>query len=219
MELWLDTCEPQVIISAQKLGIIKGVTTNPKILAESRTDPEQVINKLLNIQEGPIAVQVTADTDSEMIQQGVALHALSERLIVKVPVTQQGLIAMKELVKEGIYVMATAVFHAHQVMLAGIAGADYVAPYVSRMIDSGIDATKELEAMVAINRAYGFKTKILAAALRNVEQVMACARLGISAATMKSALFSQFIADDPQTTQCLREFADAWESVDSHLLA
>lgn len=212
MELWLDTCDAQVVTNACRLGIIYGVTTNPTILAESRDDVENVINKLLDIQDGPIAIQVTADNAPEMIKQAVALHAFSDRIIVKVPVIQQGLMAMKELVQEGVAVMATAVFQPNQALLAALAGADYVAPYVSRMFDAGVDAYGALQTMVTMYRHYGLKTKILAAALRTTDQITTCASMGISAVTLKSSLFSQFIADDPSTVGCLKTFAEDWES-------
>lgn len=212
MEIWLDTCDTQVITNACRLGFIFGVTTNPTILAEARDDAEHVICKLLEVQDGPVAVQVTSDNAPGMIKQAVALHAYSDRIIVKVPVVQQGLIAMKTLAQEGVSVMATAVFQPNQALLAGLAGAEYVAPYVSRMIDDGIDAYTALQMMLTMYRHYNLKTKILAAALRTTDQITTLATMGICAITLKSALFSQFIGDDPLTVECLRAFTEDWES-------
>lgn len=212
MEIWLDTCDTQVIAAANRLGIVYGVTTNPSILAEAPDDHENVINKILDIQDGPIAVQVTADNAPEMIKQAIALHTFSDRIIVKVPVVQQGLIAIKELVNEGVAIMATAVFQPNQALLAALAGAHYVAPYVCRMFDSGVDAYTALQTMLTMYRHYELNTKIIAAALRTTDQITTCGAMGIPAVTLKSALFSQFIADDSATLECLKVFAEDWES-------
>lgn len=212
MEIWLDTCDTRVISTACRLGIIYGVTTNPSILANAQENHEKVISQLLEIQDGPLAVQVTSEDANEMIKQGLALHSVSDRIIVKIPVIQEGFVAMKALVQEGVSIMATAVFNPNQALLAAIAGADYVAPYFGRMLDEGLDAQTALETMVLIYKNYQFKTKILAAALRTTDQITACASLGILAVTLKSSLFSQFVANDHSTLNCLSAFAEDWEA-------
>jgi TalC/MipB family fructose-6-phosphate aldolase len=212
MEIWLDTCDSRVIEHANRLGILYGVTTNPSILAEAKEDHNQVIQRLLEVQDGPLAVQVTTFTAEEMIRQAMALHAISDRIIVKIPVVQEGLVAIKTLSQEGVAVMATAVFQCNQALLAAIAGADYVAPYLSRMFDEGIDAFASLDTMATIYKNYRFKTKILAAALRTTDQIMSCASVGVSAVTLKSMLYSQFIANEPATLNSLRAFAEEWEA-------
>jgi TalC/MipB family fructose-6-phosphate aldolase len=219
MEIWLDTCDIEAIDKANRLGILYGVTTNPSILANADDDHDKVIQSLLDAQDGPIAVQVTACKAEEMIRQAMALHSVSDRIIVKIPVIQEGLIAIKALSEENVPVMATAVFHSNQALLAAIAGADYVAPYISRMIDEGIDAYASVQMMAAMYQTYRFKTKILGAALRTTEQITICASLGIAAVTMKSVLFSQFIADDKGTLNSLRAFAEEWDACEHQTLA
>src|SRR5690242_15483380 len=108
MEIWLDTCDINTITLASRLGILDGITTNPSLLAHAHEEPNKVISRLLDIQTGPIAVQVTTDETDEMIKQALALHAYSERIIVKIPVVQEGLAAIKTLVQEGVPIMATA---------------------------------------------------------------------------------------------------------------
>lgn len=218
MEIWLDTCDSQIVSTACRLGIIHGITTNPSILASAQEDQDKVISRLLDIQKGPVAVQVVADDADEMIKQALALHDFSHRIIVKIPVVQEGLAAMKVLVQEGISIMATAVFQPNQALLAGIVGADYVAPYVSRMFDEGIDAYSALETMASIYKNPQFKTKILAAALRTTEQITTCASMGISAVTLKGQLFSQFIANDKATVNSLMAFAEDWEACKYQIL-
>lgn len=219
MEIWLDTCDSKVIEQANHLGIIYGVTTNPSILAAAKDDHNQVIQRLLDIQDGPLAVQVTAFDADEMIHQGMALHVISDRIIVKIPVIQEGLVAIKSLVQEGVSVMATAVFQCNQALLAALAGADYVAPYLSRMFDEGIDAYASLDSMVTIYKNYQFKTKILAAALRTTDQITACASAGVAAVTLKSTLYSQFVANEQATMNSLRAFAQEWEAREHPTLA
>lgn len=214
MQIWLDTCDREFILTASRLGLVYGVTTNPSILAGMQENPDKIIAGLLEIQAGPVAVQVTVSHSDEMIKQALALHSFSDRIVVKIPVIQEGLIAMKELVQKGVSIMATAIFQPNQAILAAIVGVDYIAPYVCRMFDEGFDAYASLQLMVSIYKSHHFKTKILAAALRTADQITACASMGISAATLKEPLFSQFVANDPSTLKALRLFSDEWQACD-----
>jgi len=210
MKIWLDTCDSKSIKLANDLGILYGVTTNPSLIAAESGDIDDVINRLLDEQDGPLAVQVTADSADEMIKQAIALHTFSDRIYVKVPVIREGLIAMKELSAQDVPIMATAVFQPNQAILAALAGADYVAPYLCRMFDAGIDAYASLQTMLTIYKNYNVNTQILVAALRTTDQITACAAAGVSAVTMKSSLFSQFIADDSAAVASLRAFSEDW---------
>lgn len=210
MDVWLDTCDSKTIELAKKLGILYGVTTNPSLLAAESEDLEHVINRLLDDQDGPLAVQVTADRTDEMIRQAIALHTFSDRIIVKIPVIREGLAAMKELKEQEIPFLATAVFHPNQAILAALAGADFVAPYLCRMFDAGIDAYASLQTILTIYEKYKFKTKVLVAALRTPDQITACAASGVTAVTMKSSLFTQFISDDSTVLASLRGFSEDW---------
>jgi len=212
MELWLDTCDTQAITAASRFGLIYGITTNPSLLARAHDDHERVISSLLDVQDGPLAVQVTADEAVEMIQRGESLHAFSNRIVVKIPVTEEGLVAIRNLSEKGIPVMATAIFHPKQAWLAALAGAKYAAPYVGRMFDSGIEAYASLQMIVKIYQQYGIQTKIIAAALKTTDQLVSCAEMSIDAATLKPSLFSQLVADDPLTMDSLRGFTEDWEA-------
>lgn len=218
MEIWLDTCNSQVIKAAGQYGIIFGITTNPSILSKAQTDPEAVIHRLLDEQDGLVAVQVVADRADEMIRQALKLHSISDRIIVKVPVTQQGLIAMKTLSEREVPLMATAVFNPNQALLAALAGADYLAPYVGRMYSSGIDAIEALQTIKAIYDHYKIETRIIAAALQSPEQITVCAKIGMHAVTLKESLFNQFMANDSCTLESMEGFAADWELKSSSLL-
>ena len=212
MEIWLDSCSREAVRAACKYNFIYGITTNPSLLSRTKEDPRALICDLLELQNGPVAVQVISLDCEEMVLQALALNALSSRIIVKIPVTQQGLAAMKALAQEHVPVMATAVFQPNQALLAALAGADYVAPYLGRMLDAGIEAHTALQSMQTIYQQYGFKTKILAAAIKTPEQITACAEIGIPAITLKSTLFEQFLCDDPCTLDSLQTFAEDWQA-------
>lgn len=212
MEIWLDSCNREIIKAACKFNIIYGITTNPSLIARTKERPEKIINDLLELQHGPVAIQVIAINSAEIIQQALALSAFSPRIIVKIPVTQEGLIAMKALSQDHIPVMATAIFQPNQALLASLAGAAYVAPYLGRMIDAGIEAHSSLQTMQTICNQYNFKTKIIAAAIKTPEQITACAEIGVKAITLKSALLDQFLCDDPYTLDALQAFSEDWES-------
>jgi TalC/MipB family fructose-6-phosphate aldolase len=207
MELWLDTCDLDAIAAANKFGVMYGVTTNPSILAKANQDPETIVAKLLEVQDGPITVQVTNEDASGIIQQAKEFYMRSDRIIVKVPATQQGLIAIRQLSQDGIDTMATALFHPNQALLAALAGAHYVAPYLGRMRDAGIDAYATLRSMMTIYKQYAFSTKILVAALRTLEQITVCAEIGVHAITLKLDVFAQLMQEHPLTMEAIDIFA------------
>lgn len=213
MELWLDTSHLETIKKANRYGIIHGVTTNPSIIAKSQQDPAKLIPSLLSIQQGPVAVQVTADNSEEMIKEAKFLAEYSNRIIVKVPVTREGLAAIHSLSKLGISTMATALFHPNQAYLAALAGANYVAPYLGRMFDEGIDAWSVLQTMLSIYKQHPFKTKILVAALKSTEHITLCAEMGVHAITIKRESFEELLTEHPLTEQWVKIFAQDWEEV------
>jgi transaldolase len=129
MEIWLDTAELDLVQTAKEMGILHGVTTNPSIIAKSKMGMEDLLEKLLQMQPGPVTAQVTAEEAPEMVKQGSSLRQFSNRIIVKVPVTTEGVKAIYGLKLLQIPVMATAVFDSNQVLLAAKAGAAYNAPY------------------------------------------------------------------------------------------
>jgi len=133
MELWVDGIETAFVEHAKQLGILHGITTNPSILAQTDRPAEMVLQELLDKFPGPIAVQVTATTAADMIEQGKILLDFSPRLIVKIPVTEQGLHAISRLTHHEIPTMATAIFEPTQAFLAAQAGASYLAPYFAHI--------------------------------------------------------------------------------------
>lgn len=211
MEIWLDTCCVNTIKEANRFGIFFGITTNPSIIAKSNQDPEKIVTELLDIQDGPVAVQVTAENAEEMIFQAQALNAQSERIVVKVPATAEGLIAVKNLSREEIPTMLTAVFHPNQALLGALAGTDYIAPYLGRMVDGGIDAFTALQTMLKIYQNYSCKTKILAAALKNTDHITLCAEMGVQAITIKEERLQELLTENPSTIEACEIFNHDWK--------
>lgn len=210
MEFWLDTTNSEAVEKAARLGILAGITTNPSLLANDPRDTVEIIKCLLNIQEGPVAVQVLADDAETMILQGQKLYDLSERIIVKVPITQAGLEAIHQLSSDYIPTMATILFHPKQALMAAMAGANYIAPYISRIEKVGEDPWKILHSIKHIYKNYEIDTKILGASISSIEQMMKCAEMGIAAITLRDTLFNELVADDTLTLQGIKQFEAQW---------
>lgn len=216
MQIWLDSINFDLISKAEKLGILYGVTTNPSLLSKT-SEPLETIHTLLKIQKGPITVQVVAEKAQEMIHQAKQLHKLSPRIIVKIPITSEGLEAIHSLSKDNIKTMATVVFHPNQALLAALAGADYVAPYLSHMQKSDPDALSQLETMLKIFDHYGQKTKVLVASVRSQDQISLCLKMGVDAITLKDMVFMEMIQDHEMTLQKVEGFSKDWSQQSSDL--
>ena len=219
MEIWLDSSNVQLIKKAYKMGILYGVTTNPSLISQTHRKLEDVIQDILDAQPGPTTVQVTAEEASQMIRQGEKLHAFSPRIIVKVPVTVHGLETISYLSKKGVKTMATVVFDPNQVLVAALAGADYVAPYISAIEREGEDAQEILGTMMHIISYYKLKTKVLAASIKDAAQIKNFARMGLHAITLKDDVFNKFVDTHELTIERMEQFAVDWKKAQStHLL-
>ena len=151
MEIWLDTAEVELIESAKGMGILHGVTTNPSIVAKSNVRLEDLLEKLLLIQDGPVTAQVTAQDALKMIEQGESLYQFSNRIMIKVPVTKEGLKAIHGLSLKKIQTMATAVFDSNQVLLAARAGSTYIAPYFFSICEVDMSGMVQFKALFVID--------------------------------------------------------------------
>lgn len=218
MDIWLDTANIATIQKAIRFGLLAGVTTNPTIISESRKSLENVLEDLLHYQEGPITAQVVAEQTAEMVQQGQNLFNFSNRIIVKIPVTKQGLEAIYLLSRQGIPTMATTLFAPRQALMAALAGADYIAPYLSRLEKAGEDPWTVLSTMSRILHNYRLKTKILGASINSVEQVLKCAEIGIYGVTLKEEIFDRLIEDHSMTIQNVQKFSEDWKGNETPLL-
>lgn len=212
MEIWLDTADLDLIESAKSMGILHGVTTNPSIVAKSKIGMEELLEKILQVQNGPVTAQVTALDASKMVEQGRELYHFSNRIVVKVPVTKEGIKAIYSLSAEKIPVMATAVFDLNQVLLGAKAGAVYVAPYFSSMCELEMSGFDQFKSMAALLNRYQYSTKIIAASLKTAEQVRECAEIGTHAVTMNKDVFLSFIDNHPETMKRIDRFSKDWQT-------
>jgi transaldolase len=207
MELWLDTVDFNVIEDVVSKLNVSGITTNPSILATSKLSFRDTIAKLLEVQDGLVAIQVVATDVIGMISQAERLYLLNSRIIIKVPVTKEGLQVIKHLSQNNIPTIATAVFEPRQVLLASLVGAKYVSPYLGR-IEQGLIVLKE---MLQLLEMANYSTKILAAAIRSVEQVLSITTLGSQAITVPVQVLEELLQDNPNTLQSLLTFQKAWQ--------
>lgn len=206
MEIWLDTTDEQTIKKAHDLGLLYGVTTNPAILAQERAPFEEILYRLLDIQEGPVAVQVISDNTRKIITEAHKLNRFSARLYAKVPASHDGFLAMQNLIDDGVPVIATTVFTPSQAFVAFKLGAKYIAPYLGRIEANGTNIKDFLTSLKKMQIAYEFESKILAAGLKNLNQFQTAAEQGSDAATLPQNLFTELLATNSFTEQALEEF-------------
>ncbi len=207
MDIWLDTTDIKTIILGNQLGILKGVTTNPSLIGKSGESLEKNLDEILKSQSGPVTAQVTAVDHLNMIEQGETLREFSERIIVKIPVTQEGLKAMTALSHLRFPVMATAIFTPYQALLACHVGATYIAPYYSKM-KNPLDTLEKI--LLTLNR-YDFETKMVVASLKTENDLNDCFQLRVDAVTLKEELFEFLIADQSGTFEALDKFSKDWK--------
>lgn len=208
MEIWLDTIDEETILDGVRTGVVSGVTTNPSILSGAR-DVLATVRSLLDLQPGPVAVQVTAREAVGMVEEARYLAAFSSRLVVKIPVHREGLIAIEELKREGVPLLGTAVLFPHQALLAAHHEVAYLSPYFSHMGDHG-DAFETLKTIVEVVRATGCSTQLLIASLRHLDHIVYCACLGVEGVTIKADLYHQLVAHHPVVEGFSERFLADW---------
>ena len=214
MKLFIDTAKVEDIRKANDMGVISGVTTNPSLIAKEGRDFNEVIREITTIVDGTISGEVKATTvDAEgMIKEGREIAAIHPNMVVKIPMTVEGLKAVKVLSAEGIKTNVTLIFTANQALLAAEAGATYVSPFLGRLDDinqSGVDLIEEI---VTIFDNYGYDTEIIAASIRNPVHVTECALAGADIATVPYSVIEQ-MTKHPLTDQGIERFQKDYKAV------
>ncbi|MBQ5426708.1 MAG: fructose-6-phosphate aldolase [Pseudobutyrivibrio sp.] len=208
MKLFVDTGKIEDIRKANELGVICGVTTNPSLIAkEGGRSQEEILKEIASIVDGPISGEVKATTvDAEgMIKEGREIAALHPNMIVKIPMTLEGLKAVKVLSAEGIKTNVTLIFTANQAILAANAGATYVSPFLGRLDDINQPGIELIRDIADIFDIYGYETEIIAASIRNPIHVHDCALAGADIATVPYKVIEQ-MAVHPLTTAGIEKF-------------
>jgi transaldolase len=207
MKFFIDTANVEDIKKANDMGVICGVTTNPSLIAKEERDFNEVIKEITSIVDGPISGEVKATTiDAEgMIKEGREISKIHPNMIVKIPMTVEGLKAVKVLTAEGIKTNVTLVFSANQALLAARAGATYVSPFLGRLDDISQPGIDLIRSIAEIFQIYGLETEIIAASVRNPIHVTDCALAGTDIATVPYSVIEQ-MTKHPLTDQGIAKF-------------
>ncbi len=212
MKLFVDTGHIADIEKLADIGVIDGVTTNPSLLAKEPGDFQENLKKICDIVKGPVSGEVTATDFAGMMREGHAIAKLHQHMVVKVPLTRDGIKACKALASEDIRVNVTLCFTPAQALLAAKAGATFISPFVGRLDDVGTNGMALIKEIVEIYDNYDFRTEVLVASCRHPMHVIEAARMGADIATCPPAVIDQLF-NHPLTTIGLEKFLKDWEKV------
>ncbi|CCO65292.1 transaldolase [Listeria monocytogenes] len=211
MRFFIDTANVEEIKKANRMGFIAGVTTNPSLVAKEGRDFNEVIQEITSIVDGPISGEVVSLEADEMIAEGRVIAKIHPNMVVKIPMTGEGLAAVKVLTEEGIKTNVTLVFSATQALLAARAGATYVSPFLGRLDDIGDDGLVLIRDIADIFEIYGIPTEIISASVRHPIHVIECAKAGADIATVPFKVFEQMLKH-PLTDSGIDKFLADWEA-------
>jgi transaldolase len=212
MKFFIDTADVKEIREAHELGLVDGVTTNPSLIAKSGRKFKDVIKEIVSIVDGPISAEVIALDAPGMIKEGKELAKIHKNIVVKLPMTPEGLKACKALTDKGIKTNVTLIFTPMQALLAAKAGASYVSPFVGRLDDISQDGMGIIEEIRTIFDNYGYMAEIIVASVRNPIHVLDSALIGADIATIPYSVMIQ-LAKHPLTDAGIEKFLKDWESV------
>jgi transaldolase len=211
LKLFLDTAHLTDLETAMGWGILEGVTTNPSLAAKEGLEFPDLIKAITDLVPGPVSAEVTAEQPDEMVAQGKDLAAIADNVVIKVPLTREGITAGARLVEAGIPINVTLVFSSTQAILAARIGATFVSPFLGRVDDIGNSGIGLLREIVEIYAVQGYDTEVLAASLRSPQHVVDSARVGADIATMPFAVMNKLF-DHPLTDIGIDRFGADWEA-------
>ena len=214
MKIFLDTANVDEIKEGASWGIVDGVTTNPTLIAKEGRDFETVIKEICELVDGPVNAEVVGLKVDEMVEEGRKLRELHKNICVKIPMTVDGIKAVKILSSEGTMTNVTLIFSALQALLAAKAGATFVSPFVGRIDDMAAEGMNLIGDIRQIYDNYGYKTEIIVASIRNPIHVVDSALYGADIATLPMKVLPQ-MAKHPLTDIGLKQFLKDWESMKS----
>ena len=210
MKLFIDTANIEEIKEANELGVICGVTTNPSLIAKEGRDFKTVINEITAIVNGPISAEVISLDADSMVEEAIPLAQMNKNIVIKIPMTAEGLKAVKRLSAMGIHTNVTLIFSASQALLAARAGATYVSPFLGRLDDINSDGIALISDIVDIFDVHAINTEIICASIRNPNHVTETAKLGAHIATIPFAVIMQMLKH-PLTDAGIERFLKDWE--------
>ncbi len=214
MKIFIDTADVEMIREHAEIGIIDGVTTNPSLIAKTGRKFEEVVREICSIVDGPISAEAISPNAPEMIAEARELAKIHPNIVVKIPMTAQGLKTVKVVSAEGIKTNVTLCFSSPQALLAAKAGATYISPFVGRLDDISAQGMGLVEEMMEIYENYDFKTQVLVASIRNPLHFIEAAQMGAHVATVPPNVLSQLLRH-PLTDIGIEKFLADWEKVPS----
>jgi len=212
MKFFLDTADVGEIKGAARMGLLDGVTTNPTLIAKTGKKFDAAIREICEICRGPVSAECVTESFDELMPEARRLSKLAKNVVVKIPLTREGIRAVKACSEEGIRINVTLCFSANQALLAAKAGAAYISPFLGRLDDVGQDGMQVVRDTVQIYRTYGLATEVLAASLRHPLHVLDAAKAGAHVATMPHKVFDQLF-NHPLTEAGVARFLEDYRKI------
>lgn len=212
MKIFLDTANIESIKKFVDMGIVDGITTNPSLISREKGHPEDIMKEIVKIVKGPVNLEVVGTKTEEMIEEGMRLKKFGENVVVKVPMTMEGLKAVRKLAEDKIRTNVTLIFSSNQGLLAAKAGASYVSPFIGRLDDAGQEGMIVINELVQVFSNYGYQAEVLVASVRHPIHVIQAGKLGAHIVTLPPDILSKMITH-PLTDKGLSLFLSDWGKV------
>ncbi|MBU0665657.1 MAG: fructose-6-phosphate aldolase [Proteobacteria bacterium] len=210
MKFFIDTANIDEIKKGVAMGMVDGVTTNPSLIAREKKPFEEILKEICQVVDGPVSAEVISLEADGMVKEAKVLAALSDKIVIKIPMIMEGMKAVKQLAALGINTNVTLVFSAAQALLAAKAGASYVSPFVGRLDDIGQHGMELINEIMTVYRNYDYQSEVIVASVRSPLHVMDAAMIGADIATIPLKVIEQ-LAKHPLTTLGMEQFLADWE--------
>ncbi len=212
MKIFLDTANLEYIKLYNDIGLIDGITTNPTLLSKEKLHPQKIMKTISDMIEGDVNLEVISTTYSEIIKEGYRLSKYGKNIVVKCPMTIDGLKACKKLTNDGIPINITLVFSSNQAILAAKSGAKYVSPFIGRLDDIGSNGMYLIQEIKKIFKNYNYKTQVLVASIRHPMHVIDAAKIGADVVTVPPNILGKMLKHN-MTDIGLRKFLSDWKKI------
>jgi transaldolase len=210
VKIFLDTANLKAINTYNDMGLVDGITTNPTLLAKEDQNPSEIMREIAKIVKGPVSLEVIATETDEMLEEAHKLKKFGQNVVVKIPMTSNGMKAVRKLREDGIDTNVTLIFSANQAILAAKAGASYVSPFIGRLDDIGNEGMILVNEIIQIFRNYHFKTEVLVASIRHPIHVIEAGKIGADVVTLPPDILGKMLSH-PLTDKGLALFLSDWE--------
>ena len=210
MKIFLDTANLKAINTYNDMGLVDGITTNPTLLAKEDQNPSEIMREIARIVKGPVSLEVIATETDEMLEEAHKLKKFGQNVVVKIPMTSNGMKAVRKLREDGIDTNVTLIFSANQAILAAKSGASYVSPFIGRLDDIGNEGMILVNEIIQIFRNYRFKTEVLVASIRHPIHVIEAGKIGADIVTLPPDMLGKMFSH-PLTDKGLALFLSDWE--------